>query len=222
MVQLDEPNLSSRREYYTPRGIRVPGVTDVLKVLDDRTWVAKFILKHGNRKYETVRNTGVALGTEIHAVAEQIAYNPTFIPRQDHLLPYASALKEFHHQYVKRVIAAEFGLASDTERCGGTCDLYCELHTGELAVVDFKSKKSGGVTAKDRLQTCGYSLLLRDVGRQVNRRMVVLIRTEEGKEGSWYMRFADDHVGDVRAFRAAVEIYHWRPRTKYKYPRSTR
>lgn len=202
-INKDDPRL------YKAGGIFVPSVTTALGILDDHRWMTRVLQARGQRELDRIGNDAAALGTRIHAVADRLAWDRDY-QTEPELKPYARALREFLDQYVSQAIATELSLASEAERVGGTMDLVCEMKDKSIAVVDFKSRKNGGVTAKDRAQVAGYALLLREHGYKVNRRIVCRLHTSEEKRGRWYCRFAEDHAGDVRAFRAAVELYWWK------------
>ena len=194
----------------------MPGVTTVLKVLEDTAWMNSYIARKGRRELETLRNNAAVLGTKIHLEAQRIATDRAYEPEDPEMRPYALAIREFYALHVRRVIATELSLVSDKERVGGTMDLYAEMVTGELAVIDVKSKRASGITDVNRAQTAGYALLLRDNGFAVNRRVVLRLHTSEEKRGRWYAKSAPDHAGDVKAFRAAVELYWWRHGSKLR------
>ncbi len=200
---------SGPRLYTGDSGLKVPSVSTVLGILDNREWASAFILKNGRRNLDRLQYDAAGLGTRIHALADQLAWDRGVAVDPEMEL-YAEALREFFDLHVRRVIATELSLVSEKERVGGTCDLVCELHSGQIAVVDFKSKKNGGITARDRAQTAGYALLLGEHGYKVTQRVIVRIHTSEEKRGKWYCKNAEDHWGDVRAFRSAVELWWWR------------
>lgn len=192
----------------------------MLGILDDKTWMTRVLQQKGRRELERIGGESAILGTRIHALADRLAWDREYRPSEQELEPYASALREFLDQYVARVIATELSLVSETERVGGTMDLVCEMKDRSIAVVDFKSRKNGGITAKDRAQVAGYALLLREHGYKINRRVVVRLHTSEEKRGRWYCRFAENHAGDVEAFRAAVTLWHWQKGKKLEGKKS--
>lgn len=206
------PKLSpkaSPRLYTGGSGLKVPSVSEVLGILDNREWATAFILKNGRRELDRLQHDAAGLGVRIHALADRLAWDREHQAEAE-LTPYARALQEFFSTHVRRVIATELSLVSETERFGGTCDLVAEMNLGEIAVIDWKSKKSAGVTARDRAQTAGYALLLGEHGYRVTKRIIVRLHTKPGWEGRFYVRHAEDHWGDVRAFRSAVELWWWR------------
>lgn len=205
------------RTYVTSGGsgpqIQVPSVTTVLGILDDKTWMNKVLQSRGRKELDRLCGDAAVLGTRIHALADRLAWDREYKPDPD-LEPYAEALREFLDTHVRRVIATELSLVSEKERVGGTCDLVAQMQDGSIAIIDWKSKKNGGITARDRAQTAGYALLLGEHGCRVTQRVIVRLHTKPGWEGRWYCRRAEDHWGDVRAFRAAVTLWHWKNHKK--------
>lgn len=194
---------------YEVRGGFVPGVTSVLKFLEDKEWMNAYIARKGRRELDTVRDNAAVLGTRIHHLAHNLAWQRgAFV--ETGLEPYGKAIREFYEAHVRTVVHTELPLVSEKERVGGTLDLYCELSDGSMAVVDLKCKRSAGITDVNRVQTAGYALLLREQGFEINKRVVLRLHTSEEKRGRWYAKAAPDHAGDVRAFRACVELYWFR------------
>lgn len=194
---------------YRAGSVWVPSVTSVLRFLEDSTWVNAYIARHGRAGLDARKSSAAALGTRIHAVADRVARDRLHDPGTE-LLPYAQAIREFYDRHVRRVIETELSLVSAKERVGGTLDAYVELMSGDKAVVDIKCKRAAGITDVNRVQTAGYALLLREHGYEVNRRIVLRLHTSDDKRGRWYARNAPDHAGDVKAFRACVELWHFR------------
>lgn len=187
----------------------------MLKVLEDQTWMNSYIARKGRRELDALKNDAAVLGTKIHTLAQEIAWRRGAFAEAG-MEPYAEAVREFYDTHVRTVVFTEKSLTSELERVGGTLDAYVELQDGSMAVVDIKCKRTAGITDVNRAQTAGYALLLREHGFEVNKRVVLRIHTSEEKRGRWYARSAPDHEGDVRAFRAAVELYWWRNRRKLK------
>lgn len=204
---------------YEARGGFVPSVTQCLKFLENKEWMNAYIARKGKRELDLVRDNAAALGTRIHSLANQIAWNRGTFPETGFEL-YANAIREFYDQHVQTVVHTELSLASERERVGGTLDAYVQMQDGSMAVVDLKCKKSAGITDVNRVQTAGYALLLREQGYEVNKRIVLRIHTSEEKRGRWYAKSAPDHEGDVKAFRACVELWHFRHAKKLR-PKGT-
>lgn len=185
----------------------MPSVTEVLKVMERRhleTWRARV----GRKEADKVRTAATTLGTQVHAIANQIAWERESGAKakvKPDLELYALAIRSFLLKHVRCPIKTELTLVSAQERVGGTLDLYCQLNDGSFAVVDYKTSASLDRTMG--LQTALYALLLRERGYEVNQRLVVRIKKDA--PGQFYVRIYDDHAGDVRAARACVELWHW-------------
>lgn len=222
MPQLNVNGSGALGWYVTPEGVRCPRVTSILDVVKDKTWINQYIAKKGRREFDRKRNEGAELGTKVHKIAADIArarqrgarvatdldedLKLSHLSPED--APFAEAIREFLGQHVEEVIAVEQTLSSARLGFGGTCDLYCRMKDGSLAVVDYKTDKSG-VSKIHKLQTAAYALLLVDHGYTVNKRFVVRIHKDEGKRGKWYMREATEHEKDVRTFMACVVVWNW-------------
>lgn len=186
----------------------VPSVTTVLKVLEKRhleTWRARV----GRKEADRVSGEAKVIGTRVHSMAERLAWDRKYQPPTD-LEPFAVAVRSFLNAHVRKPLKTELSLVSAAERVGGTLDLWCILQDGSYAVVDFKT--SAQLTREHGLQTALYALLLREHGYEVNKRIVVKI--SKSKPGTFYARSYGDHAGDVKAARAAVELWHWLHRNK--------
>lgn len=190
---------------YRVAGSAVPSVTEVVKLLQRKEF-AEWRKKVGRKEADRVTTNAKVLGTRVHAIAHEVALGnrPTLEPD---MAPFYEAIREFHALHVMQVLAAEKSIVSLTERVGGTLDLYARLVDGSFAVVDFKTSR--GLDRAMGVQTALYGLLLREKGCTVNKRICVRLKKEEGERGQWYARSYTDHEGDVRAGRAAVEMWHW-------------
>lgn len=204
MVKIHDTGRSAPRLY---RGVggAVPSVTEVIKLLqrhDFREWRNKV----GRKKADLVIENARTLGTKVHAVAHAVALGSKG-PKDPAMEPFHRAIDEFFGLHVAEVLAVEKTLISHKERVGGTLDLYARLNDGSFAVVDFKTSR-----ATDRVmgvQTALYALLLREAGHTVNKRMIVRLKKKPEEQGKWHARVYADHERDVRAGRAAVELWHW-------------
>lgn len=201
------PREDSGPRLYYGRGFVVPSATEVLQVLEKRHLEA-WRQRVGRQEADRVRTTATAFGTRVHALASRLIWEKTpgeYPVLSPDLELYALALRSFFAMHIAEPLKAELSLASEAERVGGTLDLYCKLNDGSYAVVDYKTSRQ--LTREHGLQTAIYALLLREHGYEVNKRVVVRIKKD--KPGEWYARFYQDHSGDVKAARAAIEIWHW-------------
>ncbi len=213
MVHLKPTSERALRSYTGPEGAEVPSVTEVLRVLDG-TWMNAWLQKVGRKEVDRLMREAAVLGSKIHKVAAAVALNRDVRVNAE-MRPYARAVREFLDTHVRRVIATELSLCSERLGFGGTCDLYAELQDGSLAVVDYKSS-AGGVTKIHKLQTAAYAMLLRESGREVNKRLVVRVHKAEDRVGEWYVRAALDHQQDIETFKACVTVWNYLHGSKLK------
>lgn len=212
MVKLSH-NPSGLRTYKCGTGsVAVPSVTEIIKVTEGN-WINAYIARVGRREADRVLREAAVLGTKVHALAERLAHNPEYQPPEESMRGFAKAIREFLKVHVRRVVETELSLASDVLGYGGTCDLYCELQDGTLAVVDFKTS-AGGLTRINGLQLSGYALLLRESGRTVNKRICVLLHKDPEKVGKWYARNYANHIEDTETFLAAKTLWYFLHKNK--------
>lgn len=211
MVKLSQTGKGPRT--YRAGSIPVPSVTEVLRITEGN-WINSYIARVGRREADRVMNEAAILGTKVHALAEKLALDPNFKPPVE-MKEFAIAIRGFLKVHVRRVIETEVSLASSTMRFGGTCDLYCELMDGSLAVVDFKTTSSG-LTRIHGLQLSGYALLLKESGRTINKRICVRLHKDPEKVGQWYARAYANHREDTEAFLAAKTLWWFMHGSKLK------
>lgn len=186
-------------------------MTEIIKVTEGN-WINSYIARVGRREADRVMREAAVLGTKVHALAERLAHAPTYEPDES-LQGFAKAIREFLKIHVRQVIETELSLASGVMGYGGTCDLYCELQDGSLAVVDFKTS-AGGLTRINGLQLSGYALLLRESGRTVNKRLCVRIHKDPEKIGQWHARNYANHIEDTETFLAAKTLWYFLHKNK--------
>ncbi len=216
MAYLNPLGGGALRTYSTGSGgVVVPSVSEVLSVVEDKVWMNAWIAKKGRGEVNRLTRKAAVLGTKIHKVAAAVAEDRNVRVRDAEMRPYARAIGEFMDTHVRRVVATEVSMCSARLGFGGTCDLYCELHDGSLAVVDYKSA-AGGVTRNHKLQTAAYAMLLRESGREVNKRLVVRVHKADDRVGEWYVRAALDHRQDVETFKACVTVWNYLHGSKLK------
>lgn len=198
------------RLYEAGRGL-VPSVTEVLRVLEKR-YLDSWRHRVGNLEADKVMRDAQVFGTRIHSIAEHVARDRKFKPLGDdtELQPFTDAIRDFLNMHIMDVLDTELEIASESQGFGGKLDLYGQMYDGSYVVVDWKT--SAQLTREMGLQTAGYGLLLKERGYRVNKRIVV--RVKKDAPGKFYARSFEDHEDDVKAFRAAVELWHWANRNK--------
>lgn len=197
------PKADSGLRLYHGRGFCVPSVTEVLGILERRHLEA-WRHRVGRQEADRQRTSAALIGTKVHGLAQTLTWDRT-APASKGMELYALAIRSFLAAHVQKPLKTELSLISERERVGGTLDLYCVLSDGTYAVIDYKT--SAQLSREHGLQTALYALLLREHGYEVNRRIVVRIKKDA--PGQWYARSYADHTGDVKAARAAVELWHW-------------
>lgn len=208
-MRIKPTGIEGPRLYGRGRG-SVPSVTTVLQVIEKRH-LEDWRRKVGTREADRISANAKLLGTKIHSAAQLVAWGEEDkVPEE--VEPYAAAVKGFLDKHVMEVLGTEVELVSEKHRFGGTLDLWCQLHDGSYAVVDYKTSSS--LTREHNWQTAGYALLLRENGYRVNTRIVVRIKKD--KPGEWYARFCREHLEDAQGFLACVNLWWSLNRSKMK------
>ena len=187
----------------------LPRVTAVLDVLDDKAWQNSWRNKVGHKEANRVMNEAQILGTKVHSLARKIATGEEYeqtLPEE--MQPYVNPIWRFMFNHVSRTIATELELISPELGYGGTLDLYCQLHDGSYAVIDWKTTHN--TDRKQGVQLAAYALLLRANGYTVNRRAVVHIRKDDKRRGTYKVRWYGDHLADVKCWKGALEVWRWK------------
>jgi len=208
-----EPTLRIVPETKTTGGLRLyrgrwPSVTTILKVIE-KSHLDDWKARVGEEEADRVVRDAQAFGNRVHAIAHKIATGAP-VQVEPEMEPFAQAFRDFLETCVEEVLGAELTLVAEKREFAGTLDLYVRLKDskgGGKAVVDLKTTKS--LTRDHGLQTTAYGLLLTDNGHEVNRRLVVRIKKEEGAHGKYYVREYKDHTADARAFLAVLTVFYW-------------
>ena len=129
------------------------------------------------------------------------------------IFPHVAAVKEFVDSHFSEIYEIELQQANKAEGFGGTLDLYGLMYTGETALVDWKTSRATERIAHG-LQTAAYRLLCIAEGRQVDRRLVVRICKDPGREGHLIIRSFDAHDEEQEAFRGLVKYWHFANKNK--------
>lgn len=203
MVKVKPQQLSGARLYGGAR----PSVTTVLQLLDDHRWLNSWRNRVGRVEADKTTEIAQAIGTRVHKMAERIAQGKDEEPPEgcEH---FATAIRGFLESQVAEVLDTELVMDSLVLGYGGTVDLYARLKDGSLAVIDWKTSSS--LDRKHGLQCAAYGLLLRETGRDVNRRLVVRLKKEKGAEGKFAVREFKDNKADVEAWKACLALWYWK------------
>lgn len=143
----------------------VPSVTTILGQMDKpalRPWTAKMVAEFAVDNilaWETLpRDAAVDMlkrapyretqkaadkGTIVHNTIEAHLGNEPTVDLDENLLPYIAGALSFLEDHVAEVIQTEVTVFSREFRYAGTCDLIARLHSGRIAVCDWKTSRSG-------------------------------------------------------------------------------
>lgn len=211
-------NGESLKVYESDLGL-FPSVTQILEIVNE-PWRERWVARVGWEEAEKVRRDSLDLGSKVHKVAEQVAsFGCT--PKvcgcdgcPEELFPYHQAVARFIQTRVSKILGIEMTLLSPELRVGGTLDLYCRLHDGSLAIIDYKTSRS--ITPKNGLQLAGYSLMLHLRGEKPTRRLAVNLRKDS--PGEYAVHSFDNDSQDADAFLALRRYWYWQygPRLEEK------
>lgn len=188
---------------------KYPSVTEVLNVLS-RPHLDTWRKKVGHAVANEASNRATTLGTRVHALCnavsvgqsvEHVKGNP--LTEQEVLM--VQGYEEFLEEYVDEVLHTERSLVSPQLGVGGTLDAYVRLKDGSHAIVDIKTSR--GFSAEMGLQLAAYAFMVQELGEPVDHRIIV--RLNKDKPGKWYVKYYEDHVRDIEAYKAAVALWSW-------------
>lgn len=140
---------SSRRIYKNIGGIKVPGVTTILGVLN-KPALLEWAWKLGKEgiDYKTVRDTAASIGTICHFMCEcylkgQEADLSEF-PKDQVSLAENGFIKflDYWEKSGFTVIETEIPLIHETLSFGGTLDIVCKDKEGRFVLLDLKTSKA--------------------------------------------------------------------------------
>lgn len=205
---------SNLRTYAAEVGARkfeVPSVTTVLRVVG-RDYLNSWKNRVGEKEADRTMRDAQSFGTRLHAAAHDVALGKKIVVMDD-LRPHVEAVEKFFALHVDEVVVAEKSLASARLGFGGTLDLLCRTTDGQMAVVDFKTTRQ--LTKTVGHQLAAYAMLAREHDYVIHRRIGVRVKKE--KPGEFHARSYTDHRGDVRVFRACLELW-WAMDAQKKSP----
>lgn len=209
MKELKKLKKVNSHTIYKLDGVRVPGVTTVVNLLN-KPMLVKWANDLGLEGIDSQKyvDTASTVGTIAHYLVachltgeapELSEYSKSEIDLAENSM--LSFLEWVKNKNVK-VLLSEQEMVSRKYGFGGTFDLYCEMN-GLKYLVDFKS--SNAIYGEYRIQLAGYKLLLEEAGNTVDRAMIVRIGRDatEGFETREYT----DLSGETKIFLNLLEIY---------------
>lgn len=209
MKELKKLKKVNSHTIYKVDGIRVPGVTTIVNLLN-KPMLVKWANDLGLEGIDSGKyvDTAATVGTIAHYLVachltgetpDLSEYSKAEIDLAENAM--LSFLEWIKSKDIK-VIMAEQELVSAKHGFGGTSDLYCEMN-GQRYLIDFKS--SNAIWGEYRIQLAGYAILLEEAGHKIDKAMIVRIGRDatEGFETREYT----DLSGETRIFLNLLEIY---------------
>jgi hypothetical protein len=213
MARIKKPH----QQYFNSQGILLPGVTTVLKELDQGksanliNWAWK--LGKDGIDYKTVRDNLAGVGTLAHQIiTDKIQGNVTdmegWTPADIDLAENCClSFWEWEKQNNPEYIFCENQMVSEQYQFGGTCDIYCKIN-GVFTLIDLKTGKA--IYSDMSTQLSAYKQLIEGSGYPVEDCRIIRIGRDEneGFEDKPYFDLTDDFT----IFRCALTVYNIRYR----------
>lgn len=179
---------------YRLAGLEVPGVTQVLELLEDWEKVPRHLLEAARLFGQHVHEACALL---VRGKLDWASLDPA-------LVPYLEGAQRFLRESGVKVIASELRIAHKTLRYAGTLDILGEIR-GQTGLFDFKS---GIVPRTVGPQTAAYVGAHQDTyGIRVNRRYCVQLSPELP---NGYKVHALNEPADWHTFLSALNIHRWK------------
>lgn len=207
--------------YLLPSGRRVPSATTVIDRVLNQPGIVDWKLRVGLREAGRIGQDARDWGTLLHAAIEAANLDLPFDggagaeALEPHLLAYAA----WRVEHVAEVVACERVVLSEQFGFGGTLDCLVRLRSGELAILDFKSSKTGpwaGLKPDHAAQLAAYRLALAEEGTIAQRRIV--LNLPRNAPGELIEYDYPNHRADTEAFLNLLEIYQWLPTFERRRP----
>lgn len=149
-----------------------PSVSTI-QAIENKPFLNDWRERIGKAEADRIGGEARELGSEVDAMAMQYMKDKK-IPFS--MNPIAIKLfyqfKAWHDSKVQTVIYTQHEMVG--ERYGGTCDLICELKTGEIAMVDIKTNKQCNVEMGDQLSA--YTALYEESGNAIDKLLIVRLK----------------------------------------------
>ena len=205
--------------YKTKDGVRVPGVTTVLGILNKPALIHwAWDLGTKGIDYKKYRDDKADIGTLAHDMVmchlkgEEV--DTTGYTEKQIDLAETCFLKylEWESQHKIEPVLLETPLVSEKYRYGGTMDNYCLLD-GIPTLVDYKTSKA--IYSEMFYQLGGYGNLLIENNYQVERHMI--LRLGRNEEEGFEVKERIDLGLETKIFLKLTEVYHLQRELKNKY-----
>lgn len=198
------------KRYYEVDGQRYPRVTSIVNVLANPA-IVDWKLKVGKEEAARVSKDATDWGTKLHKNIELYNLHGEPWPECDaEVVGYLEPYINWFAENVARVIACERLCVSRLFGFAGTCDALVELTNGALAILDYKSSKTGpwdGLKPDHGMQLAAYRLALAEEKLFVKRRIILQI--PRNKVGTMRVWDYPNHREDTDAFLHCLELFNW-------------
>lgn len=175
----------SHQVYKNAAGIKVPGVTTILGMLDKPAlvyWAWK--LGCEGKDYKKVSGEAADIGTIAHALCEchvrNMTLDETNLPK-DQLDKAQNAFIKFLDWWEREgfeCVDSELQMVSERWQVGGTADIVARDKNGDLVLIDLKTSKA--IYREYRMQVAAYAAMYEEItGEAISRIIIVRIGKED-------------------------------------------
>jgi hypothetical protein len=192
-VPRDPLTFDAATHTYTLDGVRVPSVTDILRLAGflDFSRIPADIL-------DAAQERGTLVHEALHYLADDDLH-PDSVP--DAIRGYVEAGIAFRRTAGFSVVAAELRVFSRTWQLAGTVDLVGYWDGEDACLADYKTGDPADVAAD--LQLAAYVELLKEMRPDLG--IVKRVSVRLTKDGAFHVEpYDDDHTEDWEVFRAAL------------------
>lgn len=202
--------IKEHTKYYNTKGVQLPSVTSIVKLLDKPQLVGwANYLGFKRIKVEELLHEKSTYGTMVHDLFEQYMMTITGDNEDD---PHYTLLRK-KFKYINdtlinngfKVVNMELQLHGD--RVGGTLDLLLQHENGKFMILDLKTSKN--VYDSMFIQLAGYSLLMKEVYNiDIDYVGIILISKEINDKKFFSIKTRDNNIKNEEIFNKLLDIYY--------------
>ena len=205
--------------YKNEEGVRVPGVTTALNILDKPAlihWAWKLGIE--GIDYKVFRDDKADIGTLTHLVA--LSHEKDEKPDTDYYTKAQIDLAEicfskyldWRNSHKIESIFLERQSVSELYQYGGTLDHYCLLD-GKKTLIDYKTGKA--IYTEQFFQLAAYKQLLEEEGHKVDQ--CIILRLGRNEEEGFETKIMTDLTMQFEVFLSCLKIYQLKKAIKKMY-----
>jgi hypothetical protein len=188
-------NYDSKTHTYYLDGIKIPSVTQVLKVLNPNKY------KHVKKDYLLYK---ADIGTKAHKIIEEyIKGDYDWTNYDSRATNYLTSYKRFTEEYNAKPLFSELMLIDRDLKFGGTLDLVMESY-GQTLLVDIKTCK---FSKEHYIQVSAYKYLFDKYYRYVNKCCILYLEYD-----NYYVKEVDNTDYYFEVFQSLLNIYNFKKR----------